>query len=194
MKKLIFAIFLIAAIAILPACSIVILPAHSFDTQENEPQTEPVKKHMIEPGQVFQDGSYIYFENVEFLFNNGMFSIKNNRTDDIIVTMMVVGVKADGTYVILQWLSLGGTDQEQYQKDFEENGWAVPEWTNTVRAGGTLDAEFSIFDYGSDFPAPDIDGDGYYDIIFTIHPQTRDGYITTSTEDPESDIYKLKAY
>ena len=169
------------------------LSACSFGFQESTPKIEPVEKHMIEPGQVFQDGSYIYFENVEFLFNNGMFSITNNRTDDVIVTMTVVGVKTDGTYVSLQWPAIGGVDQEQYQKDLDENGWAVPEWTNTVRAGGTLDAEFSIFDYGPDSPDPDIDGDGYYDIIFTLHPQTYEGYITTSPEDPVSDIYKLKA-
>lgn len=191
MKKMACFVFLCVALAMLPACS----TRGSEAVSANSSTEQSAEKHVITEGQIFQNGSYIYFEDVEILFNDGVFSVRNDRTDDIIITMQVVGVKADGTITLLQMPAFSGIDQAQYEKDLAENGWAVEEYTNRVRAGETLNAVATIFDFSSsgDYPAPDVDGDGYYDIIFCIHPQESADGITVSTDDPESAIYKLKA-
>jgi len=190
MKKMICLVALCFALTGLAAC---VSGITQTVAQSGKP-TEQVEKHMINPGQVFQNGSYIYFENVEILYDDGVFSVKNDRPDDIIITMKVVGVKTDGTYTLLQAPAFSGVDEAQHKKDLSENGWAVEQRTNRVRAGEELDAVASIFDLSSSgYPAPDIDGDGFYDIAFSIHPQEDADGVMVSTSDPETEIYKLKA-
>lgn len=166
----------------------------SADIAEQNQKT--IDKRELEPNEVFQNGSFIFFENVEIMYNSGSFEIQNNREDDVIVTMSIVGVKNDGSSVLLQLPAFGGVDQELVEKDIQENGWSVALPTNRVRAGKSLTATPTIFDFSgtsSDYPSPDIDGDGFYDITFTIHPQSSTDRVTISTSDVESDIYKLKA-
>ena len=68
--------------------------------------------------------------------------------------------------------------------------------TNIVRPGETLHAELSVFDFhahDADNPDADIDGDGYWDIIFSAHLQDDDTSYTFSVDDPVSEVYKLPA-
>lgn len=169
-----------------------------YDQEPDEERTEPVQleKHMIEPGEEFQAGSYIYFEDVEILYNGEAFEVRNDRSDYIRIFVYIVGVKADGTYELIQSQALSGVDEVQYEQDMAENGWAIEHITNLVRPGETLIAELEVFDFaafGDEYPEADIDGDGYYDMIFSISPQSSETSITVSTSDPESEVYKLKA-
>jgi hypothetical protein len=170
----------------------------SSSADESVTQDQPeITAYLLEPGEVFEPGGYIEIENVRISYKDGeSFAIQNNRDDIIRITSCIVGVKKNGTYESLQWPAFGGTDEAQYKKDVEENGWAVKHSTNMVRPGETLNASMVIFNFdkfSEDYPAPDIDQDGYYDIIFTVHPQTSEDRIMTSKSDPESEIYKLKA-
>ena len=153
-------------------------------------------KHLILPNDVFQAGSYIYFEDVEILYDGESFSVRNDRSDIIRITAQVVGVKADGTHETIEVPSFSGVDKTQYEKDLAENGWAIEHPTNMVRPGETLTAAMSIYDFstlGDEYPKADIDGDGYYDITFTIHPQTSESEINVATSDSESEVYRMKA-
>ncbi len=112
------------------------------------------------------------------------------------MSLMIVGVKSDGTYEMLQLPSFYGVDKTQYEEDMNENGWAIEHSTNMVRPGETLVVEYEIFDtsgFGEEYPAPDIDGDGYYDLVFMLSPQEDETSVIVSTSDPESAVYKLKA-
>lgn len=154
------------------------------------------EKHIITKGEVFQKGSYINVSNVEILFNGETFEVTNNRSDIIRITVQIVGVKADGSYEMLQTPAFSGVDKTKYEKDMRENGWAIESHTNMVRPGETLDATMSVFDFSvfsEGYPDADIDGDGYYDLTFTISPQTNESTISASTDDPVSDVYKIKA-
>ena len=65
-----------------------------------------------------------------------------------------------------------------------------------IRPNETLDAKLEIFDFNDfdgEYPENDVDGDGYLDIMFTIHPQKDETSVMTSTKDVYSEIYKLKA-
>lgn len=148
------------------------------------------EKHLIKPGEVFQKGSYIYFENVEILYDGEMFLIRNDRDDIIRITEAVVGIKTDGTYEILQSGGPYGIDKTRYEKDLAENGWAIEHSTNMVRPGETLEATATIFDFGQDL---DVDSDGYYDIMFTISPQKSEDMISFSSTDPQTKTYKFIA-
>jgi hypothetical protein len=183
MKKIIYGITLIFVMAFcLYGCS-----------DESVTQDQPeITAYLLEPGEVFEPGGYIEIENVQILYDGENFTIQNNREDIIRVSSCIVGVKRDGTYDPLQWPAFGGVDKAKYEKDLEENGWAVERGTNMVRPGESLVATMTIFDFGSDYPDPDIDKDGYYDVVFTISPQTDEGAVSASTDDPESEIYKLK--
>lgn len=154
---------------------------------------ESWSRHQISPGDVFDPGAYIDFEGLEITYDGDLFHVANNRDDIVRVSVMVVGVKKDGSYDAFQWPAFCGPDETQYQKDLEENGWAVKYPTNMVRPGETLAATLSIFDPGDDYHKPDIDGDGYYDIVFSVHPQPDEDSSRVSTDDPVSDVYKLTA-
>ena len=65
-----------------------------------------------------------------------------------------------------------------------------------IRPGEEYTASISAFDFNSvdkSYPKADVDGDGYYEIIFTVSPQPDENTIVTSTNDPVSDVYKVKA-
>lgn len=163
-----------------------------FDGVNLESKQEETPK-LITPGSEFSPGGYIEFEGVDISYDGDLFSVTNNREDAVRISVMVVGVRSDGEYDLIQIPAFNGTDETQYQMDLEENGWAVSQKTNMVRPDETLAAELSIFDFGDDFPPPDIDKDGYYDIVFCLHPQESEETIQASTDDPTSAVYKLKA-
>lgn len=148
----------------------------------------------IKPGEVFIKNSYVDFENVRFTYTGDGFSVKNNRGDIIRIIYQIVGIKQDGTYEILLTSGLFGIDETQYEKDIEENGWAVKKQTNMIRPGETLDSKLNnnlfIF-FTDDMPEPDVDGDGYYDIIFTICLQSDENTIQVSLSDFVSEPYKI---
>lgn len=149
---------------------------------------------LIQAGDVFVKGSYILLDGVKIAYDGESFPITNNSTDIVRVSVRIVGVKSDGTFETLQLPSFGGTDESKYAKDLKENGWAVKDHTNMIRPGETLLATLSVFDFsafGEDYPNPDIDGDGYYDIIFTISPQPNEDTIRVSSDDTVSGVYKL---
>lgn len=160
-------------------------------TQAPRHTVSPVR--LIEPGEVFEKNCYILFEDLRISYNGEGFDVTNNRSDAVRIYMKVVGVKADGSYDLLQGPAFGGVDETAYQKDLKENGWAIKKRTNFIRPGETLHAQVDIFDFGEDFPAPDIDGDGYYDLIFWMLPNQSEDTISSFGNSPESDIYKLKA-
>lgn len=150
--------------------------------------------HQIDAGDVFNPGAFIEFEALRISYDGEYFDIENLGDFTVRVSMSVVGVKADGSYTLLQVPAFYGTDETQYQQDVAENGWAVAQSTNMIRAGETLHAKPYIFDVNSSsFASPDPDGDGYYDITFTVHPQDSETSISASTSDPESSLYKLAA-
>jgi len=145
----------------------------------------------LEPGGVFTRGSYIEFANTKITYDGESFIIENNSDSRIIVTCSVYGKKKNGTYEFIGMPAFYGFDEEQYKKDKEENGWAIKKTTNQVNSRSKLIATMEMFDFGDDYPSFDIDGDGYYDIAFTVHPQKGEG-IRTSTSDPMSDYYRLR--
>lgn len=161
-----------------------------------EPQNAqtPVTPYLVQPGEVFEPGAYILFEDVKISFDSGTtFLLENNRDDIVCITLSVVGIKADGEYEFLQTPAFSGIDEQSYAEDLEENGWAVNHYTNKVRPHQSLKATAQIFDFSShDYPAPDIDGDGYYDITFTVHPNQPDDGVSVSAAGPETKAYKLK--
>nr|DAK67858.1 MAG TPA: protein of unknown function (DUF4969) [Caudoviricetes sp.] len=162
---------------------------------ENVSETSP-EKHLLEPGGVFDRGAYITVSDVEIEYNGEQFSVKNNGDRIVRISVSIVGVKTDGPYEILQIPSFVWGDGIQNEKNLQENGWAVEQATNMVRPGERVLATLSVFDFNSmdeNYPKADIDEDGYYDIVFTVSPQPDENTIVTSTSDPVSDVYKIKA-
>lgn len=180
MKKTIFAVL----------CALFLTGCFANVHQEAPAEQIP---ELMSPGSIFSPGGYIEFENLVIAYDGDSFSVKNNREDIVLVSVMVVGVKADGEYDLIQTAAFSGTDETQYQKDLDENGWAISRATNMVRPGETLDAKLYVFDFGDEYPSPDIDNDGYYDIVFCVHPQDNEDIIQASTSDPVSEVYKIKA-
>lgn len=150
-------------------------------------------EYELKPGEVFTKGCYVIVDGVKILYNGEKFEVYNQRNDIVRITVWVVGVKKDGTTEDIQTAIFRGVDEHKYNKDMAENGWAIEDYTNMVRAGDTLIANMVIDDYSwMGVPKPDIDNDGYYDITFTISPQTSEDRIQASTSDVESEPYKLK--
>jgi len=161
-----------------------------------EPTTTPVSTGEIKPGDIFTDGCYIVVDDVKILYSSGKFVITNDSKKIVRISASVVGVKADGTYEWLQSPSFGGVDETKYKRDLAANGWAVESFTNMVRPGDTLTATMNVLDlssHGEGYPNPDIDGDGYYDITFTISPQRNEESIIASTSDTVTSAYRIKA-
>lgn len=151
-------------------------------------------EYELRPGEVFTKGCYVVVDGVKILYNGESFEVYNQRSDIVRVTVWVVGVKSNGTTENIQTAIFRGLDVYKYNKDMSENGWAIEDYTNMVRAGDTLIATMVIDDYSwAGAPKPDIDDDGYYDIKFVISPQTSEDTIWVSTSDPVSAVYKLKA-
>ena len=183
-----FLIALFVSLIILPSCG------RLFDNDTPDFSSSSYEEHTIEPGHVFQHGSFIEFEGVKILYSGDGFSITNSNTYDVTIALKIVGVKSDGSYTLLQMPAFNGPNEAQYKEDMAENGWAVMSRTNCVRSGETLYAVAEIFDLSSHgYTAPDIDGDGYYDVIFVISPQKSADKITASFSDLETPIYRLKA-
>ena len=169
--------------------------ANTSNSSSSSAKPKPVKeigKHLVEPGDVFDADGYISLDGVEILYNGKSFEIRNDRSDNVRITAKVVGVKTDGTYEVLQYVSFVGVDEYKYEKDKKENGWALKDYTNLVRPGGTLDATLSVFDFGEDYPSPDEDGNGYYDVVFVVHPQSSEDTVRVSIDDPASEVHKLE--
>lgn len=157
-----------------------------------EPETEKaVIERKLKHGEVFEKGCYTIVDNVMIAYDGKNFVIENNSENIVRVSCFVYGAKKDGSYQLLGAPAFGGIDEEKYKKDKEENGWAVPENTNMIRPGGTLKAEIGIVAL-SKVAEMDVDGDGYYDINFRVSRQQSETSVTTSTEDKESDYFKLK--
>lgn len=151
-------------------------------------------EYELKAGEVFTKGCYVVVDGVKILYNGETFEVYNQRSDIVRVTVWVVGVKSDGTTENIQTATFRGLDVYKYNKDMAENGWAIEDYTNMVRAGDALTATMVIDDYSwAGAPKPDIDDDGYYDIKFVISPQTSEDIIRASTSDPVSAVYKLKA-
>lgn len=156
------------------------------------------ERHLLSPGQVIDAGGYIVLDGVEFLYDGEKFIVTNNRDDYILPYWDVVGVKKDGTHEDLLTGMLYGIDTDKYQKDYEENGWAVEHTKTFVKPGERMESMKSSFDTSSfmlfDVDA-DVDKDGYYDIVFRIIPQKDGENFVFSTENPgsESDVYRIAA-
>lgn len=103
----------------------------------------------------------------------------------------IYGAKKDGTYEFLGMPAFYGIDKEQYNKDKEENGWAVEHTINRLSPKQSLTMKMEIYDFG-DIPF-DVDGDGYYDIRFTVSEQSSETGVRVSTDDYQTECYKLKA-
>ena len=191
-KRLNSALVILILLALLTAIALIFLDGGSETSTSEEPA---YTRYQIAPGDVFAPGGYMMLGDLEFLYiGNGYFDVTNTGTRFARVTAEIVGVKAGGDYDILQIPSFGGVDETQYEKDLEENGWAIKNITNIVRPGQTLRAELSVFDFhahDADYPDADIDVDGYLDIIFSAHMQDDDTSHTFSVDDPVSEVYKL---
>lgn len=178
---------------------IIVLALFGYESVESKPtNTQEVlsEKHLLEPGGIFDDGAFIIVNGVEFEYNGEQFVVRNNWDRIVRISASVVGVKSDGSYETLQTPSFAWVDETKYEKDLQENGWAVEQTTNMVRPGERVLATLSVFDFNSmdeSYPKADIDEDGYYDIVFTVSPQPDENTIVTSTSDPVSDVYKIKA-
>lgn len=166
-----------------------------LDNKDDSVQFDNISKQPLSPGEAFEPGKYIEVSGVEILYNGKSFLVTNNRTGMVRVTCSIVGVKKNGTYDTIQIPSFGGVDETLYKREKEENGWAIKKPTNLIRPNETLNAELEIFDFNdfdSEYPENDVDGDGYLDIMFTVHPQKDETSVMTSTKDIDSEIYKLK--
>ena len=162
---------------------------------EDEIVIEQFDKQPLSPGEIFEPGKYIEVSGVEILYNGKSFLVTNNRTDYVRISCSIVGVKKDGTYDTIQIPSFVGIDETLYEREKSENGWAIKKSTNLVRPNETLDATLDIFDFNdanSDYLKNDIDEDRYLDIMFSISPQPDETTLIFSTNDPKSEIYKIK--
>lgn len=146
----------------------------------------------LKAGEVFEENSYIVFDNVKITYKGKEFEIENNSESIMMISCSFFGKKSDGTYDFIGMPAFYGIDKTQYEKDLKENGWAIEKTTNRVRPGETLTAKLTVIDFGEDYPEWDIDGDGYYDIRFSFAKQKSEDTITTSTKDTESYYYKLR--
>lgn len=153
-------------------------------------------KTLIHSGEIFTKGSYIDVGGVEFFYNGEEFEVTNNRSDMVRISVDIVGVKADGSYEWICSPGFGGIDKYQYEKDLAENGWAIEKSTDLVRPGETMETTLFIVDFSDVIegsPANDIDGDGYYDIVFSIRTVQTEDIFDFSGETIKSDAYQLAA-
>ena len=158
------------------------------EEETNAGPSTPTETVLLSSGADIVNGAYFTFEDVDFYYDGEFFLVTNNRHDEVIVTVNVLGKQADGTYKFLGCPAFGGVNQEKYSSDMEKNGWAWEELTNRIQPGGTLQASMSLFSDGMD-----VDNDGYYDVQFQIHPQNDSTSIHSSPDDPVSNIYRITA-
>lgn len=153
---------------------------------------EKVTERELAHGDVFEAGCYVNIDEVKIRYDGKYFIIINNSDTDVIVSCGFYGSKADGSYELVGYPAFYGIDEAQYEADKEQNGWALTNRTNRVKAHNSLVMTLEVYDI-SDWPDWDIDDDGYYDIDFTIYKQEDEDSIQTYTNAPKSDYYKLKA-
>ena len=166
----------------------------SSGEQTTAAQTTQVQWHQISPKEVFDVGGYIEYEGVKIGYKGNNTFLIDNTTDTIYgIQCSVYGIKKDGTSEWIGTPSFAGVDKAKYEQEKEENGWAIQKLTNKVRPRESLEMTLDIYDLGSDYPDWDIDGDGYYDISFTLRPQENEDTWSFSTNDPQTDYYKLRA-
>ena len=152
----------------------------------------PSKPIEVKPEHELIANSYFTFEGIKFThLGEYKFLIENTTKQKVRITVGIYGKKKDGTYKWLETPSFYGMDEYQYQKDMKENGWATYDTTNCVRAGKSQEMQMHPFE--SEDTVLDVDNDGMYDICFCISPQTKEGYISSSTDDPKTPFYKIKA-
>ena len=167
---------------------VVLLTMSGCEAATKEAPTQQTEHYLLERGGVFEPESYIEVSGVTILYDGDFtFTATNNSDDAYAIVPFIVGVKKDGTHELLQSLSFGGVDNEQYEKDMSDNGWAVPQWTNVIGPEESISCQITVFDFGEDLPEPDIDGDGYYDLIFTTVKQSDE----FSVDNAESAVYRL---
>ena len=167
---------------------VVLLAMSGCEAATQEVSTQQTEPYLLERGGVFEPESYIEVSGVTILYDGDFtFTATNNSDDAYAIVPFIVGVKKDGTHELLQSLSFGGVDNEQYEKDMSDNGWAVPQWTNVIGPEESISCQITVFDFGEDLPEPDIDGDGYYDLIFTTVKQSDE----FSVDNAESAVYRL---
>ena len=152
-------------------------------------------ERLLKSGDVFEKNSYIDVSGVRFLYDGKMFSVHNSNSFPVRLTYTIVGLKNNGTFDRISMSALSGVDKVKYEKDLSENGWAIEQYTNFVSANETLEAKLELNEFlyfNEEFPSNDIDEDGYIDFYFTVSPQQNEEQIITSTDDPISEIYKIK--
>ncbi len=159
-------------------------------TSEVEATTNAPRE--LKAGEVFEQNCYVEYDNVKITYDGENFVIDNNSDSIMLITCGVYGKKKDGTYEWLGNPAFYGIDEKQYEKDMEENGWAVEKTTNRVRPGERLTATLTLFGF-SKGDAWDIDEDGFYDLNFTLSEQRDETSVVVSTADTETDYYRLKA-
>lgn len=193
MKKLYSIAIIIFMLVALGGCEFTLKSNSNTDSGFDQ-FTKAEKK--LSPGDVIEKSTYIDIEDVRLIYDGDMFLVRNNNSYPVRLTYTIVGVKEDGTFNKISMSALSGIDKVQYDKDLNKNGWAVEQHTNLVRPNSTLEAsiESSVYLlYDSDEQlSNDVDNDGYIDLFFTVSPQQDEEQIVASSDDPVSDIYKIK--
>lgn len=155
--------------------------SHEFDYS-----VKPEKS--LNSGDTIERGTFFKVSNVSFLYDGNMFLVKNDESVPVRISYTIVGVKNDGTYESLYLQGLSGIDQEQYDKDMSENGWAVENVTNCVGAGEKQEMYLNLLTTDD----LDVDDDGFLDIVFKVSPQNYGDKVVASSDDPKSEVYKIK--
>lgn len=193
MKKLCLIVITIYLLLTINGCSLN-LYSDSNDISNFDQSVKAEKK--LSAGDVFEKGTYIDISNVRLLYDGDMFLIQNSNTYPVRLSYTIVGMKKDGTFDEISMSALSGIDKTQYDNDLAENGWAIEQYTNLVRPNSTLEASLdfsnSLLYYSDEQVSNDIDNDGYIDLFFTVSPQKNEEQIVTSSDDPVSEIYKVK--
>lgn len=148
---------------------------------------------------VMAENTYFDVEKIRFVYNGRDLQITNNSTDSYRIGCSVVGVKKDGSYEWLGGPALHWDDQKQYDLDKADNGWAVMKSTSLIRPNETVVAEFktnvkllaALNKKDDKTEDMDVDGDGYWDIMFTANKQMNETDTLISIDSPTSEIFKF---
>lgn len=150
------------------------------------------EKELSSDDNMFEVGSYIMADGLKIRYDgNYTFTVTNNSENILMLACGFYGAKKDGTYEFIGMPAFYGVDKEQYNKDMEENGWAIEHTTNRLSPNRSLIMKMEIYDFGD--VHWDVDSDGYYDIKFTVSAQRDETSTQVSTDDYQTEYYKLKA-
>jgi hypothetical protein len=120
------------------------------------------------------------------------YTVKNNSDKGVIIMVNYIATKKDGTEVDLGMTALVGDNLELYNKDLEENGWAVMEQTSYVPPNSSMNLTsqgFKLFEaFGGSM---DVDNDGYVELYFTLNFQNNADTLIFSTNPPKTDTYVI---